>query len=210
MLMNADALRPRLQADGGGAHTEPHALLRPPRALRVPTRAVLSPPHAVLRVPPQVGNAMSTSEKLARELTQRKVELEKIETLDEKIGAELTQLEEKKTTMASELETFEDIPRLKREAEEARSKALAQKESALATIGGLKEEAAEAKRSFDALKRKLASDDVASQVSPHQHTVPFRTHPCSCPYTPTHRALPTTPCSCPSSHPSLAWDGAAS
>ena len=34
----------------------------------------------------------------------------------------------------------------------------------LHAIGGLKEEAAEAKRSFDALKRKLSSDDVASQI----------------------------------------------
>ena len=37
---------------------------------------------------------MSTSEKLQHELKQRKTELEKIETLDEKISVELGQLED--------------------------------------------------------------------------------------------------------------------
>merc|ERR1719231_2027109 len=47
----------------------------------------------------QMDHSVSTSEKLQRELSQRKVELEKIETLDEKIATELTQLTEKIETL---------------------------------------------------------------------------------------------------------------
>ena len=40
----------------------------------------------------QMDHSVTTSERLQRELTQRKLELEKIESLDEKISVELNQV----------------------------------------------------------------------------------------------------------------------
>merc|ERR550514_610555 len=65
----------------------------------------------------QMDHSVSTSERLQRELGQRKLELEKIESLDEKISVELTQLGDKLTSMESELEVFEDIPKMREDCE---------------------------------------------------------------------------------------------
>ena len=62
----------------------------------------------------QMDHSVSTSERLQRELTQRKLELDKIESLDEKISVELNQLQEKLTSMDSELDVFENIRRCAR------------------------------------------------------------------------------------------------
>ena len=59
----------------------------------------------------------SSSGRLQRELQQRRLELEKIESLDEKIATELTQLEEKKTTMEdswSSTRTYQSCARTRR------------------------------------------------------------------------------------------------
>merc|ERR1711871_1461254 len=78
----------------------------------------------------QMDHSVSTSERLTRELQQRKLELEKIESLDEKIGVELAQLEEKKETMEKELEIYEDIPKLRADAERQREEAQLKKKNA--------------------------------------------------------------------------------
>jgi len=109
----------------------------------------------------QMDHSVSTSERLQRELTQRKTELEKIETLDEKIGVELKQLDEKLHMMAEELTTFEDLPGLKGRAEEERSEALAAKSEAEGKIGALKSRAAATKKKYEELKAKLSKDEVA-------------------------------------------------
>jgi len=70
----------------------------------------------------QMDQSISTSERLQRELTQRKLEFEKIESLDEKISVELAQLEEKKATMEKELAVYEDIPKLMRTRRTRRSR----------------------------------------------------------------------------------------
>ena len=108
--------------------------------------------------------SVSTSERLQHELAQRKTELEKIETLDEKIGAEIVQLEEKLKAMEEELVVYEDLNALRHKAAQQRSDALAAKADAEGKIGALKARAAQAKKNHDDLKDKLAKDDVATAL----------------------------------------------
>ena len=112
----------------------------------------------------QMDHSISTSERLQRELQQRRLELEKIESLDEKIATELTQLEEKKTTMEDELVIYEDLPKLRQDAADAKEAAAQKKAFALSRIGDLKQQAAAKKRQYDQLKKQLASDDVATAL----------------------------------------------
>jgi len=112
----------------------------------------------------QMDHSVSTSERLQRELTQRKLEFEKIESLDEKISVELAQLEEKKATMEKELVVFEDIPKLKADLERAKEEAQLKKQHAKRGIGELKSRAAESKKKYDDLKQQLSKDDVATQL----------------------------------------------
>merc|ERR1719482_619032 len=71
----------------------------------------------------QMDHSVSTSERLTRELQQRKLELEKIESLDEKISVELTQRSEQLETMEKELSTYEDLPKLRDDAEQQKREA---------------------------------------------------------------------------------------
>uniref|UniRef100_A0A7S2FJH9 Uncharacterized protein n=1 Tax=Haptolina brevifila TaxID=156173 RepID=A0A7S2FJH9_9EUKA len=123
-------------------------------------------------------HSVTTSEKLQRELTQRKVELEKIETLDEKILTELAQLSEKLSSMNAELQTYDDIPKLREMAEDQKSKAQQSKAEAESKIGALKQRSAEAKKHYDELKAKLSGDELATsldelegQMKHHMQTV---------------------------------------
>jgi len=126
----------------------------------------------------QMDHSVSTSEKLNRELAQRKVELDKIETLDEKIATELTQLGEKLGSMNAELQTYDDIPKLKEAAEDQKAKALTAKAEAEGKIDALKARAADAKKHYDELKAKLSGDELATaideleaQMRHHEQTV---------------------------------------
>jgi len=112
----------------------------------------------------QMDHSVSTSERLQRELGQRKLELEKIESLDEKISVELTQLSEKLSTMDKELEVYEDIPKLRDDAERAKKEAARKKADALSRIGQLKQQATSAKKKYDEVKKQLANDPVASAL----------------------------------------------
>ena len=112
----------------------------------------------------QMDHSISTSERLQRELQQRKLELEKISSLDEKISVELAQLEEKKEQMERELVIFEDLPKLRQDAADAKEAAAQKKAFALSRIGDLKQQAAAKKRQYDQLKKQLASDDVATAL----------------------------------------------
>merc|ERR1719181_2174022 len=103
----------------------------------------------------QMDHSVSTSERLQRELQQRKLEFEKIESLDEKISVELAQLEEKKGSMEKELVIFEDIPTLKTDSERAKEEAQMKHQHATKSIGGLKQRAAAKKKEFEQLKAAL-------------------------------------------------------
>ena len=126
----------------------------------------------------QMDHSISTSERLQRELQQRKLELEKIESLDEKISVELTQLEEKKATMEKELVGFEDIPKLRADSERAKQDFKTQEANAKSRIGELRQRAAQKKKQYEQLKSQLAADDVATgldeleqKMKHHEQTV---------------------------------------
>jgi intraflagellar transport protein 74 len=116
----------------------------------------------------QMDHSISTSERLQRELQQRKLELEKIESLDEKISVEITQLEEKKDTMDKELETYEDIGKLRSDADTAKDEAREKKARAESQIGELKKRAAQKKKQWEGLKQQLSSDDVAVSLDEYE------------------------------------------
>jgi len=112
----------------------------------------------------QMDHSVSTSERLQRELQQRKLELEKIESLDEKISSELSQRSEQLATMESELVVFEDVQKLREDADNAKREAEMKKADALGRIGSLKERTVATKKKFDALKRELQANDVATAL----------------------------------------------
>jgi len=126
----------------------------------------------------QMDHSVSTSERLQHELQQRKVELEKIETLDEKISTELEQLETKLQKMTADEATYDDLPKLRTDADESAAVAMRRKEVALGSIDQLKQKAAKCKKVHDDLKKQLANDDVAvaleeleAKMRHHEQTV---------------------------------------
>jgi intraflagellar transport protein 74 len=62
-----------------------------------------------------------TADRLRDELSLRQTELEKINTLDVKIGAELKALSERMASMKSDLSMFADIPGLRAACDQTRS-----------------------------------------------------------------------------------------
>jgi len=106
------------------------------------------------------------------------VELEKIETLDEKISTELEQLETKLQKMTADEATYDDLPKLRADADESAADAMRRKEVALGSIDQLKQKAAKCKKVHDDLKKQLTSDDVAvaleeleAKMRHHEQTV---------------------------------------
>lgn len=112
----------------------------------------------------QMDNSVTTSARLTQELERRKVELEKINTLDEKISAELTQLNERMSAMTSELVVFRDIPVLRESFTRRREDLKRSTAEANALIETKKAEAAAAKATSDELKASLSKDSIAVAI----------------------------------------------
>lgn len=112
----------------------------------------------------QMDASVSTSSRLEGELARRKLELEKINTLDEKISTELTQLNEKMEKMASELETYRDLSALKAQSEQKEKELVKSKAAALKRGEAKKGEHAATKQKYEELKAKLAGDEVATSL----------------------------------------------
>jgi len=109
----------------------------------------------------QMDNSVSTSGKLEGELQRRKVELEKINTLDEKITLELSQLNEKMETMTTELVTYKDLPML-RDSSAQREKDLVQaKKTSDQRSLTFKDQHVALKKRYEEVKASLSSDEVA-------------------------------------------------
>jgi len=117
----------------------------------------------------QMEKSLMTSESLSGQLSQRKLELEKIESLDEKISTELETLNEKLRTMEEELLVYEDIPKLREDAERAKADAVRRKAEAEGKMGELKAQANQQKREYEQLKSQLAKDDVAVAIDELEH-----------------------------------------
>jgi hypothetical protein len=109
----------------------------------------------------QHDNSVSTSSKLEGELGRRKIELEKINTLDEKIGTELKESAQKMKQMVDDLETYKDLKTL-REKSEQRERELSEskKQSEVKSIG-MKEKHSAAAKMYNDAKEKLTKDEVA-------------------------------------------------
>jgi len=109
----------------------------------------------------QMDNSANTSSRLAQELDKRKLELEKINTLDSKINTEIKQLDEKMATMKSELKVFIDLKALKSECTSTRDDLTAQISGAKGAATAQKEQSAALKKKYEETKAKLSQDAVA-------------------------------------------------
>jgi len=112
----------------------------------------------------QMDNSVSTSSRLQDELNKRKLELDKIETLDEKITLELQQLQEKMNTMASENEVHSDIRALKESSASKEEELIARKAHAEARGKDMKVQHAKLKKKYEEVKAQLAGDEVATTL----------------------------------------------
>jgi len=109
----------------------------------------------------QHDNSVSTTSKLELELQRRRTELEKINTLDEKIGTELKESAQKMQQMTDDLEMYKDLKTL-REASEQRERELVEskKQSEIRSVA-MKEKHAVASKKYNELKENLKTDEVA-------------------------------------------------
>lgn len=117
----------------------------------------------------QMEKSLMTSESLSSQLAQRKLELEKIESLDQKISSELEALHQKLQTMEEELVVYEDIPKLREDADAAKADAARRKAEAEDKMGALKAAATQQKREYEQLKSQLAKDEVAVAIEELEH-----------------------------------------
>jgi len=112
----------------------------------------------------QMDNSASTSSRLALELDRRKLELQKINMLDQKIELELQEKREKMATMERELEGFKDLQKLKSDAARRSDELSAQKDAATARASSVKEQAKKLKAKYEETKAQLAADPLAVQI----------------------------------------------
>jgi len=112
----------------------------------------------------QMDNSASTSSRLALELDRRKLELQKINMLDQKIELELLEKREKMSAMEQELGDLKDLKKLKSDAARRSEELTQQKQAANARRGGVKEEAKKLKAKYEEAKAQLAADAMAVQI----------------------------------------------
>jgi len=112
----------------------------------------------------QMDASASTSSRLGLELDRRKLELQKINMLDQKIELELKEKRDKMGAMEAELEGLKGLEQLKAEATRRSEELAAQKQAALQRRGGVKEEAKMLKAKYEELKGQLAKDTLAVQI----------------------------------------------
>lgn len=70
----------------------------------------------------QLENTQSTQERLKEELAMRRTELDKIDTLEDKINAELKQLAEKTVQLNDEMKGFTNVGDIKKKAEDTKAR----------------------------------------------------------------------------------------
>eukprot|EP00962_Isochrysis_galbana_P006941 scaffold1877_cov140-Isochrysis_galbana.AAC.6 len=141
----------------------------------------------------QMDNSATTSKRLGLELEKRKVELEKIHTLDQKISTELAQLTEKMEAMKAELPGFqvardarfaiaaageraarralrmhqrlrEETGKIKSDASEKMAELKARSERARGSMSKFKQRAVGLKKEYDELHEKLKADQTAQTL----------------------------------------------
>lgn len=106
----------------------------------------------------------STQARLEQELKKRTGELEKINTLDEKISVELQSLSSKMATMKEELVTFKDMDKLRDDAEAARVKLVALKKAYAKRKDAIHQQVKPLNRRYEKLKEALVEDETAKDL----------------------------------------------
>ena len=106
----------------------------------------------------------STQARLEQELKKRTGELEKINTLDEKITVELQSLNTKMATMEDELVKFQDMDKLRDDAEAARVKLVGLKKAYAKRKDAIKQQVAPLNSRYEKLKGALVEDETAKDL----------------------------------------------
>lgn len=109
----------------------------------------------------QLDSAESTRNRLEAELKKRNVELEKINTLDEKIVVELTSLNEKIETMAGEMHQFGEIAGLRTAADRTRKQLQGAKRGYVSRRDAIKQQVNMVTNAYEQKKSSLAENDTA-------------------------------------------------
>lgn len=107
----------------------------------------------------------NTLENLNQEQTQLKLNLEKIEALEDKIRTEMSTLKDKMKTMEEEMIVFNDLERLRNDAEEKRAILESQREQLSGRKISVAQNLAEVKEKHDALKKTLADNETHVQLT---------------------------------------------
>jgi len=113
----------------------------------------------------ELEKSKNTLEGLNREHQQLALNLEKIEALEEKIKTEMTTLKEKMTRMDEEMQTFSDLDKLRREAEEKRNLLEVEKEELNSRREGVMQNLHEAQLTYDSLKKNLNDNETYIQLT---------------------------------------------
>ncbi|XP_022672612.1 intraflagellar transport protein 74 homolog [Varroa jacobsoni] len=101
------------------------------------------------------------------EIEQRKLasDLQKIEQLDVKVRQEMETIKARLTTMREEMLIYEDIDRLKAQAQEKRESLIKEQESLLLRKDTTRKVVEEQSREVDALRRELEQDDTFGKLA---------------------------------------------
>lgn len=112
----------------------------------------------------QLDSAEGTKNRLSAELKKRNVELEKINTLDEKIVVELTSLNEKIDVMTTEMHQFTQIADLRDGADRTRSQLQQAKRGYVSRRDAIKQQVNMVTNQYERQKSMLAENDTAKQM----------------------------------------------
>lgn len=112
----------------------------------------------------QLDSAEGTKNRLEQELKKRNMELEKINTLDEKIVIELQSLNTKISTMNSEMGEFAGVEDLRDAAERTRKQLTAMKRGYVGRRDGIKQQVHMLSGQYERKKQALADNDTAREM----------------------------------------------
>lgn len=112
----------------------------------------------------QLDSAEGTKNRLEAELKKRNVELEKINTLDEKIAIELNSLREKIETMNSEMREFGHLQELRDGADRSRRQLQDMKRGYVGRSDAIKQQVNMVSAQYEQKKRNLAENDTARDM----------------------------------------------
>lgn len=112
----------------------------------------------------QLETSQMTKERLEKELVKRQSELEKINTLDEKIRLELGSLFEKLETMQSDMVAFKNIDNLRAMAEDTKQQLQRIKQQYIRRRDAIKQQVLGLSQAYEQKQHRLADNDTAKSL----------------------------------------------